>query len=185
MFIIPGFLIAIVTFPGIVVHELGHLLFCRLRKVAVLEVCFLRLANPPGYVVHEIPGDFTSTFLITIGPFLLNSLTCLLVCLPAFIRVRTFNQEDPLSYVLLWLGVSIGMHAFPSNQDAEGLLAAAKKAAREFNLLALASYPVVLLIYVANVLRFFWLDYIYGAAVGLGLPELILKAAMERATHGG
>lgn len=41
--IIPGFLISIATFPGVIVHEAAHQLFCRLTKVAVLDVCYFRL----------------------------------------------------------------------------------------------------------------------------------------------
>jgi hypothetical protein len=84
-----------------------------------------------------------------------------------------FGASDPLSYFLLWLGVSIGMHAFPSIGNGQSLLAQARKEASSFNLLAILSYPLVWAIYLANVLRFFWLDYLYGVGIGLGLPALI------------
>ena len=53
MIIIPGWLIALVTFPGVIVHEAAHFLFCRLRRVAVFDVCYLRFGNPAGYVIHS------------------------------------------------------------------------------------------------------------------------------------
>ena len=40
MIIIPGWLIGLVTFPGVIVHEAAHLFFCKLRRVAVFDVCF-------------------------------------------------------------------------------------------------------------------------------------------------
>jgi len=175
MIFIPGWLVAMVTFPGVIVHEMAHVLFCRLRKVAVLEVCYLRFGNPPGYVIHEVPKDFTTTFLISVGPFIVNTLLCLLLCFPAFMRVRVFNLGTPLSYVLLWLGVSIGMHAFPSTQDASALWHAAREAAGRLNPLALISFPLVIAIYVANALSVVWFDYLYGIAIGILLPELLLK----------
>lgn len=89
--------------------------------------------------------------------------------------MRIFDLDDPLSYFLLWLGISVGMHAFPSMQDASNLWAQAKHAAISFNLLAIFSFPLVVAIYVANILTVVWLDYIYGAAIGLGLPTLILN----------
>ena len=89
--------------------------------------------------------------------------------------MRIFGQTDLLSYFWIWLGVSIGMHAFPSTQDARNLWQAAKQAAKTRNLLALASFPLVVLIYAANLLSFFWIDYLYGLAIGLGLPELVLR----------
>jgi len=173
--IIPGFIIAWATFPGVIVHEAAHMLFCRLRKVGVLDVCFFRFGNPAGYVIHEIPKDFTSNFLIAVGPFIVNTLLCLLLCFPAVVRVKTFELGDPLSYLLLYLGVSIGMHAFPSTQDAKSLWSAASQAARRLNPLALISFPVVILIYIANILSVFWFDYLYGVAIGYGLPVLLLN----------
>jgi len=133
MIIIPGFLIALVTFPGVIVHEAAHLFFCKLRRVAVFDVCYFRIGNPSGYVIHEVPDSFTSSFLIAVGPFIINSFLCVLFCFPALVPVRMFNQPDPLCYFLIWLGISIGMHAFPSTQDAKVLWQQAKKAAANFN----------------------------------------------------
>jgi hypothetical protein len=171
--IIPGQFISVATFPGVIVHEAAHMFFCKLRGVAVLDVRFFRIGNPAGYVVHEPPNNFTTAFLISLGPFVVNSLLCMLICFPAFMPVRVFGVTHPLSYVLLWLGVSIGMHAFPSIGDGQTLLAQAKKEVSSFNLLAILSYPLVWIIYLANILRFFWLDYLYGVGIGLGLPALI------------
>ena len=157
---IPGFIISILTFPGVIVHEAAHLLFCKWRGVRVIDVCFFRVANPVGYVVHEGTDNFTTQFLVSVGPFIINSLLCIIICLPAYAPVKVFGLEHPLSYVLLWLGVSIGMHAFPSTQDASNLWTGAKVAARRGNLLAIISFPVVILIYIANIGSVFWLDYL-------------------------
>ena len=62
--IIPGWIISILTFPGVIVHEAAHMLFCRMRGVAVLEACFFRFGNPAGYVVHDEINDFNSAFLV-------------------------------------------------------------------------------------------------------------------------
>ena len=173
--IIPGFLISIATFPGVIVHEFAHMLFCKLRGIAVLDVCFFRFGNPAGYVIHEEISDFKTAFLVSVGPFLINSLFCIFICFPAFIPIKVFGLKQPLSYVLLWLGVSIGMNAFPSTQDARNLFRYAKKAVSSFNLLAILSFPIVVAIYIVNILSFFWVDYLYGIAIGLGLPSLIFK----------
>ncbi|HPO14226.1 MAG TPA: metalloprotease family protein [Candidatus Hydrogenedentes bacterium] len=171
--IIPGFLVSIATFPGVITHEVAHMLFCKWRKIAVLDVCFFRFGNPAGYVVHEQTDDFMTSFLISIGPFIVNSLLCIIICFPAYLPVRFFGVEDPLSYFLLWLGLSIGMHAFPSNQDASNLYKQAKIAVRTGNPLALVSFPLVLLIYIANISSIVWADLAYGIALGIGLPALL------------
>jgi hypothetical protein len=175
VFIIPGWLIAIVTFPGVIVHEAAHMLFCRLRRVAVLDVCFFRVGNPAGYVIHEDIEDFTTAFLVSVGPFLVNSLLCLVFCFPALGPMYLFGLRGPLSYFLIWLGVSLGMHAFPSPTDGSALWVQAKDAVRRFHPLAILSFPVVVLVYVAHFLKFFWIDAIYGFALGVGLPLLVLE----------
>ncbi len=173
--IIPGFIVCIATFPGVIVHEFAHMLFCKIRKVPVIDVCFFRIGNPAGYVVHGQINDFTTAFLVSVGPFIINSVFCFLICLPAYTPFYAFGIKEPLSYFLLWLGISIGMHAFPSTQDAKNLWHHAKESAGRCNPLAIISFPLVILIYVVNILTFFWLDYLYGFAIGIGLPTLILS----------
>lgn len=172
---IPGEIISIITFPGVIVHEFAHMLFCRLRKVAVLDACYFRVGNPSGYVIHENTGNFTTTFLVAMGPFFVNTVLCLLICLPAYIPIRVFQLDQPLSYFLMWLGVSIGMHAVPSNQDANNVYEQARENMRLKNPLALISFPIIGLIYLFNILRMFWADLIYGIAIGVGIPYLIFS----------
>lgn len=59
MFFIPGQLIAALTFPGVIVHEMAHQLFCRLFRVAVLDVCYFRF-GPAGL-------DWRGTILRQLG----------------------------------------------------------------------------------------------------------------------
>ena len=175
MFFIPGEAISILTFPGIIVHEFSHMFFCKLRKVAVLDVCYFKVGNPAGYVIHESTSNFTTTFLVSMGPFFINTLFCLLICLPAYMPIQFFELSHPLSYFLIWLGVSIGMHAIPSNQDANNVFDQAKHKIKQGNILAILSFPLIGLIYLFNVLRFFWIDLIYGIAIGIGIPYLIFR----------
>ena len=95
--IIPGFVIAAMTFPGVIVHEAAHMLFCRLFGLAVLDVCFMRLGgNPAGYVLHEPTERFTAAFFVGIGPFIVNTALCLVFCLPAFIPVAEAPEQRSL-----------------------------------------------------------------------------------------
>lgn len=170
---IPGEIISILTFPGVIVHEFAHMFFCKVRKIAVFDACYFRIGNPAGYVVHENTDNFTTTFLVSMGPFVVNTLLCLLICLPAYMPVKFFDLDHPLSYFLIWLGVSIGMHAIPSNQDADNVFQQAKQQVKNWNILAILSFPLVGLIYIFNVLRILWADLLYGVAIGIGIPSLI------------
>ncbi|MEW6365383.1 MAG: DUF3267 domain-containing protein [Acidobacteriota bacterium] len=171
--IIPGWIIAVLTFPGVIVHEAAHMLFCKWRRVTILDVCFFQFRNPVGYVLHEDVRDFTSAFLIAVGPLAVNSLLCILICFPASLPVEVFSVESPLNYVLMWLGISIGMHAFPSTQDARNLWNHAKMEVKTMNPLALLSFPLVILIFIANILSVVWLDHLYGFALGFWLPSFL------------
>jgi len=170
MIVIPGWLISIVSFPGVIVHEAAHLLFCRLRKLAVFEVVFFRVGNPAGYVLHETTENFNSMFLVAMGPFFLNSALCVVFCSAAFLPVSELGVADPLAYFLYWLGLSIGMHAFPSTQDTKGLWRLMPREAKRLNPLAILSYPIVALVYVMNFARVVWADLIYGLAIGIWGP---------------
>jgi hypothetical protein len=175
MFFIPGPLIAALTFPGVIVHEMAHQLFCRLCRVAVLEVCYFRFGNPAGYVIHEPPRTPYQHILIGIGPFLVNSVLGALIAAPAAIPVIQFEAGGLLDLLLIWLGVSVAMHAFPSTGDAKSIWHAVWR--RETPLLArLIATPLVALIYLGALGSFFWLDAIYGVALAMLLPKALIMA---------
>src|SRR5437763_1406984 len=167
MFFIPGELIAILTFPGVIVHEAGHLFFCRHFRLAVFDVCFFRVGNPAGYVIHEKTDNFTALFFVSMGPFFANTLLCLVFCSAAFLPVWELQVTDLLAYFFYWLGLSIGMHAFPSSADLNNLWRVAPMHAKRGNLLAMLSLPLIGLLHVLNLLRFVWADLGYGIAVGI------------------
>jgi hypothetical protein len=173
---IPGWLISLVTFPGVIVHEAGHLLLCRAFKLAVFDVCFFRIGNPAGYVVHENTDDFNTIFFVSMGPFFVNTVFCILFCSAAFLPVWELEVRDPLAWFFYWLGLSIGMHAFPSPDDLKHIWKLAPANAREGNVLAIVSLPIVALLYVLNLARFVWADLGYGIAVGILAPLAIFKA---------
>ncbi len=173
---IPGQLIALATFPGVIVHEAAHFLFCRLLGLPVFEVCFFRVGNPAGYLLHGEGKDFKSIFLVSMGPFFVNTVLCVVFCSAAFMPVWKLKVADPLSYFFYWLGLSIGMHSFPSLQDLKLVWQAAPEAAKRGNILAIVSLPLIALLSVANVARVVWADLGYGILVGVLGPLAIFKA---------
>jgi hypothetical protein len=179
MFFSPGQVIAAVTFPGVIAHEAGHMLFCKLRKVAIIDVCFFRFDNPAGYVVHEEIKDFTSAFWVAVGPLVVNSTLCVLFSLPALIPTRIFGVSDPVAWFWIWLGISIGMHAFPSTHDAQALWHHAKQGAREMRPLALLSLPLVIVIVLGNLLSVVWFDAFYAFAIGFLGPQALLTYFLQ------
>jgi hypothetical protein len=171
--IIPGFLISLVTFPGVIVHELAHQLFCRWFKVPVFKVVYFQLANPVGYVLHEIPVKKWHSIMISIGPFFVNTILGGLIALPAALPVFKFDSGGPLDYFLIYLGVSIAMHAFPSTGDADAIWQHIKDKNTSI-WVKIFGYPIIGLIYLGSLGSFFWLDLLYGFGVAIGLPNLLI-----------
>ncbi len=153
-----GFLIPILTFPGVIVHEFAHKIFCNLTNVKVKEVKYFRLGNPAGYVIHEAPSTFGQTFMITVGPLIVNTVFALI----ALFLSRMMIDMGFVFAILLWLGVSIAMHAFPSTGDAKSLWSESKRHLKN-NLLALIGFPIAAIIWVASILRIVWFDLIYAS----------------------
>ena len=89
--IVPGFLISALTFPGVIIHELAHQIFCILCGLPVYEVKYFQLKNPSGYVVHQASDQPGKIFLTSTGPFLVNTVLGMLILLPASIELLTFK----------------------------------------------------------------------------------------------
>ena len=176
MFFITGFVISIATFPGVILHETAHLFFCKINKLAVFDVCYFRIGNPAGYVVHETTSNFTKAFMVCMGPFFVNSFFCVVFCSAAFMPAWELEVRDPLAYFFYWLGLSIGMHAFPSTQDLKEIWRMMPGEAKKFNSLAIVSYPIVGIVFVLNLARFFWADLGYGIAIGILAPLAIFHS---------
>ncbi len=154
--LIPGILISIATFPGVIVHEFAHKFFCEKTGLRVLEVCYFRFKNPCGYVIHELPKTFFQSFLVSVGPLFLNTVVAMLV----FALAKITGQNS----ILLWLGGSIGMHSFPSSGDAKVLWKESNRHVKD-NFWAVLGYPFAILIWIASILSIIWFDLFY--AMGL------------------
>lgn len=175
MFLIPGFIISIITFPGVIIHELAHQIFCRLFRVPVYEVKYFQFANPSGYVLHESPENPWKTFMISIGPFLVNTFLGMIIIAPAAIELITFSDySNPLNLILGWVGFSTLMHAFPSTGDAKVMIDNILKN-RNVNLIfKIIVSPIIGLIYLGAIGSVVWLDALYAVLIAMTIPNLFL-----------
>jgi len=166
----PGFILTIVTFPGVMAHELAHMLCCILTGTRVQKVCLFRLGNPAGYVVHSRPATVWRQILIGVGPMLVNTVAGFLLGFMAW-RGKWAGEEQ---YLLAWLGISVGAHSFPSSGDAKVIWRAIW--GRRVPLSArLIGTPLVGCLLLGALGSFFWLDLVYGIAVTLVLPQMMLR----------
>ena len=123
-------LLTVLTFIGVVFHERAHEAICRWAGVRIHALRYFRLGTPAGYVQHNRPTRYRTQVLITIAPLVVNA--CLAFCL--FVAVGMYHQRygiPPLDWAppletlavggACWIGVSCGVHAFPSEQDIKNL----------------------------------------------------------------
>ncbi len=160
MFFIPGQLISLLTFPGVIVHEWAHKKFCDWFGVKVHEVAYFKFWQKiAGHVLHEVPSTFKQTFWVSVGPLIVNSIGCIIL---SAVSSQTI-PESFLNYFFLWLALSIGAHSFPSDHDAKNILERSKNHIKDGDsFIHYLSYPFFALIWLANKLSFFWFDFIYA-----------------------
>lgn len=174
---IPGFIISWVTFPGVIVHELAHAIFCRLFGIKIYKICYFKFSvgfgQPAGYVLHEPSVRSWQQIFVGIGPFIVNTLVGAVIAAPAALRYQ-LGGLDLLDIVLLWLGISISMHAFPSTGDAK-VIWRSVTASDTPMLTKVLGVPIVGLIYAGALGSIFWLDALYGVAVAGFFPWLLVK----------
>ncbi|MEM1483532.1 DUF3267 domain-containing protein [Oscillospiraceae bacterium PP1C4] len=190
MFFIPGILISIITFPGVIVHELAHQLFCRIMRVPVYEVKYFQFANPCGYVIHEGTEKPLTNFMISTGPFLINTLLGAGILFPVAIEILEFQVYKPFIngeianagtlirvpvLLVAWLGISILMHSFPSTGDADAMVSSILKNKNVNIFVKILVTPVIGLIYLGAVGSILWLDLVYALAIGAVLPSFIAQ----------
>ncbi|QFU82459.1 metalloprotease family protein [Natronorubrum aibiense] len=173
----------LLTLPGVVVHEFAHKQACDLVGVPVIEVAYFRFGDPPGYVRHAHPDQYRKSFVISVAPFLVNTVVsfaaffALAVLVTAVVGnhvsvdllagLETASSEMlVLAVVLGWLGLSVGIQAFPSTGDANTLWVRSRSEWRR-SPIVLLGVPVVLVIYVANLLSWLWADVFYALALGV------------------
>ena len=178
--------------PGVVVHEFAHKLACDLANVPVIETVYFQFGDPPGYVRHHQPSAYRTSFLISIAPFFVNTIVALLASFWFWVLLSTLGSlhapvelleglvaaEPPTQagvFVLGWLGLSIGQHAFPSNGDAATLWDRTRAEWRSTPLV-LVGLPFVALIYLSNLLSWAYADLWY--AVGLWTGAFVLVAGV-------
>ncbi|HEY3272879.1 MAG TPA: DUF3267 domain-containing protein [Methanocella sp.] len=170
-----GILVTWITFPGVILHEWSHKFFCDRAGIPVYEVKYFRFGNPAGYVRHGEVTRYRDAFLITIAPFIVNTL-----CAIAMFIVPALNVDATLKIPFIWLGLSFAIHAFPSDGDAGSLWAHSKRMWRK-NPVALIGFPLVIIIMLVNLLRFFWIDLIYGVVL-LGVTFGLVSAVIASGT---
>jgi hypothetical protein len=172
---IPGQLIALITFPGVVIHEIAHRFFADLLGVPVYKIKYFQISkDAAGYVEHGEIKTTWQAFWICVGPFIINSLLCMVLTLPFAYYWLLLDAKDPnpVVYFMGWLGLSIGVHAFPSNVDMKSFSHHAFKLSSNI-IVKVFAVLLQILVFLSNLLRFFWFDLFYAMGISVIIPLLI------------
>ncbi len=118
---IPGAVIATITFPGVILHEMAHKFFCDRYNIPVYDVKYFAMSKHAGHVIHAHVTDSRKNAIIALAPLLINSVVCFVLLFPkilpimmetSFVSVYTFSD-----IFLIWVGLSCGFNALPSKTD--------------------------------------------------------------------
>jgi len=168
MILIPGWLIALVTFPGVILHEYAHKRIAEAVGLQVYEVVYFRIGNPAGYVLHEPPHTFGQALAITMAPLAINTLAEI----AALLLLKLIPSGNPLSFLFFWLAISFGMHAIPSTGDAKALWNYSKSRWR-YEKKALLGFPIAAIVYGLSLAKVIWMDLFYALGVMFALDSAL------------
>jgi hypothetical protein len=166
---IVGTLVQLITFPGTIMKTIAMRFFCDLAKVAVYDVKYFK-----GELIHGPVANLHKAFIIALAPIFLNTLLCAILTFPVTFSV--LNKSDAgfgfVGMFTLWLGVSMGMHAFPNETTIDHFL---DNVDPTYSSSAMRFLYKTLrwLFWLVNKLRFFWIDAIYTLGIALILPMLM------------
>lgn len=134
------------TFPGVMIHEWSHQIFCRIFGLNVIKVVYFKFGNPSGYVIHESPRTYLQSLGIAVGPIIFNSLISIMLSYAIYL-----TPSNSWRLILLWLSFSIAAHAFPSGQDLKGASHDGLNSLRRgISLWPIIGFPFIGLLYLAD-----------------------------------
>lgn len=168
-------LLQLAVAPGVVAHEFAHALACRLTGTRIHDVCWFRLGDPAGYVVHDRAASATAGALIGLAPIVVNAGLGAAISWRPALKLLSAQHWLWSDWALAWLGFVVALRAFPSRADAKAMWDAAR-AARFGWAKAVLVAPLWLMVQVMSFGAKLWLDAAFAALVCLAAPALKLAS---------
>ena len=172
VFFIPGVLIGLITFPGVMLHEYLHKKMCNWQKVKVYDVKYFTweseglFSDGMGYVKHAKTSFWKQT-KIGLAPLLAFFPGIFLVMLSSFMLES--ENLALLSLLLLWIGFSFLANMFPSRADLEHYFKESPKKNLSNKLISLFLTPIMILLYIFSYLEVVWADFIVAIIIILSV----------------
>ncbi|WP_257297763.1 hypothetical protein [Haloarchaeobius sp. FL176] len=159
--------VTVLLAPGIAAHEFAHELACRLLGVPVHGSAYLNPLASDAYVDHEPIESFYADAIVALAPLVVNTTFALAAFVGAVALAGT-----PVWPLLVWVGGTLALTAFPSHSDTASMVATARAlptVARPFGLLV--AVPVRLATAIPGVsgfYGFFYAVWLYAVVAGPG-----------------
>jgi hypothetical protein len=178
IFFMPGEFIALLTFPGVIVHEFAHRFFCDLQGVPVYHVqYFIPGSKTAGQVLHA-HTTARHALWIAYAPLIINSALCMILTFPCAAKIMLGTEcaavpsglASMLYKVSVWLGFSIGFNSVPSKHDVQDVKLESS------NIFYIFLFNCVSLLTVASNVNYigFWVRFGYTIILAALLPSLLL-----------
>jgi len=178
MIAVRSYLPSLLTFPGVILRQGIHASVCRVLGVKVLDIRYFRADTPSAYVLHEMPRSLSKGLTIAFAPLLIHSLLCVLICIPALVPFKFYDSKiDPVALFQIWLGISIGVHAFPPFRDTGNLWELTRQEVLSHGAMAWLAFPILAFFRVAQRLSLFGFDVAYALLIGIAIPWWLLDRA--------
>ena len=171
-------LILLLSFPGVILHEISHRFFCDIYNIEVYSIdYFVPFSDRAGCVKRKQIDTLRQEFFIAIGPLIINSLVCIMLTFPMacswYSGIPFLNffstLECAIHIFVAWVGYSAGLWAIPSTQDVSGLIDMAQSKFTKYIL-----YIFVNIIKLCNMFDFF-LRIVFTVFLSFLLPTLFLR----------
>lgn len=176
--------IMMITFPGVIIHEIAHKFFCDIFGIKVNKVKYFIISEKiQGYVSTDPIKNLKHQYLVSVGPFIINTLFCSLLTFPYALTYLWFGQcnieEDQIHqmifYAMAWVGFSSGMHAFPSNTDLDHIERVNVHYPSKSHLFCITVKITLVIFRFFNLIQFFFIEFFYALAISAILPSLLSK----------
>ena len=115
--------------------------------------------------------------ILIFGPAAVNTFLGVTIGCPAVLGLLTLDNTvlpSCLDLFLIWLGVSVAVHSFPTFRDAEAVRNSMMAAHNPMWVQSMGA-PLAGLMYLAAIGSIFWLDVVYALTVVVGMPILFFE----------
>lgn len=123
VFVILIFIKELVSAVGVIIHEFSHYIMCKLLSVEIYTWSLFTVPDNKGdefifgYFEYETPSNYRQTLLINTAPLYVNTSIGLLL----FYTIDIFSYSTGVSYIILFIIISIFAKALPSIGDVENI----------------------------------------------------------------